>query len=274
MQIHWQNGPVTHTHTHTQWYRQIMYCNVVCVGQDVIEVVLHAGMTTDSESNLYIADSSHGRVCIIYNSNGTLVCPTAWASYWDPQSGDWWLTRPQQVAVDSAFNIYVLSDMRICKINSSWVISCPLAWRGGQVPGGIQMPRGIAVDSESNIYVSDWMFQVVCVISGQNGSVYCPPPSYAPGLQGPSYLAVDANRNVYIISQWSRSVCMLSSANDHVSCPAAWVLTCGPIGCGQPGGLAVDTAANVYVLDTGRSIHSQEVGCLYSRLGHCQSKDK
>ena len=68
------------------------------------------------------------------------------------------------------------------------------------------MPRGIAVDSASYVYVSDQESNSICIISGNNGSVSCLPrmgqagSQYVPGFDGPYYLAVDASHNVYVVA--------------------------------------------------------------------------
>ena len=150
--------------------------------------------------------------------------------------------------------------MRICTINPAWIFSCPVEWRGG-APGVWMNPQALAVDSASNVFVADAYPNFLCVINGKSGMVSCPAPqmvAWAPGspnpplsIPTPVYLAVDADDNVYMIC--GDQTCVLSSANGSVSCPNAWMPTCGPDGCwGSFQGIAVDTAGDVYVLDSKR----------------------
>ncbi|MGC8761078.1 MAG: SMP-30/gluconolactonase/LRE family protein [Bryobacteraceae bacterium] len=125
------------------------------------------GMTMDREGNLYVADSMNHAVRRITPAGIiSTVAGTGEAGF----SGDNGpataarLSHPSSVAVDRHGNLYVADTYNsvIRRIDPTGTISTVLGggflpWPLG-VPGGrtqLAFPRGVAVDPENNLYVSD-----------------------------------------------------------------------------------------------------------------------
>jgi hypothetical protein len=140
--------------------------------------------------------------------------------------------------------------------------------------------NGLAVDPTGNIYIADSINnQVYKITSGGTLSVFAgsgasynryeqapaitPGPATSADLAGPSDVAVDASGNVYVAVSDSRQIVKITPAGT-LSIVAGtgtffsyWpqpVLTPGPatsVDLNRPSGVAVDTAGNLYIADTG-----------------------
>ncbi|MDL1944911.1 6-bladed beta-propeller [Chloroflexi bacterium CFX2] len=112
-------------------------------------------LTVDAQGNVYVADMGNYRVQK-FDSSGTFLMK--WGS---KGTADNQFTEPSDVAVDDQGNVYVsnlawnLPQPRIQEFDSNGNF---LARWGilGQGDGEFSMPYGIAVDSEGNVYVSDY----------------------------------------------------------------------------------------------------------------------
>lgn len=100
-------------------------------------------ITTDSSGNVYVSEYSDGRVDK-YGPTGTLITSIEG------------LAGPNDLAVDSSGNIYVANydDYTIAKFNSAGDLLNTFG-SNGTGNGEFQEMRGVDVDSEGNVYVSD-----------------------------------------------------------------------------------------------------------------------
>ena len=146
------------------------------------------------------------------------------------------LTLPQQVALDSAGNLYIAdtSDIRIRKVDTSGNISnfagtgniCngPLFTCGDGGPAtsaNLDLPAGVIVDASGNVYIADTRDQRVRIVT--NGIInnfagtgrHCPKPTNNCGDGGPALqsslfnpwgLALDAAGNLLIADQLDNRV--------------------------------------------------------------------
>jgi NHL repeat len=138
------------------------------------------------------------------------------------------LKQPQQIALDSAGNLYIADtgDQRIRLVDSTGnintIIGTGVICNGPTFACGdggpatmarLDLPAGIAVDASGNIYISDTRDQRLRVVT--NGTInkfagtgkHCPKPTSNCGDGGPALnanvfnpwgLALDANGNVFI----------------------------------------------------------------------------
>jgi DNA-binding beta-propeller fold protein YncE len=202
------------------------------------------------------------------NSNGAILTVTATAV-----AG---LSFPTGVAVDAAGNVYVAdtSNQTIRKITPAGVVStlAGLAGNRGSTDGTgsaarFNQPVGVAVDAAGIVYVADGFNNtirkitpagVVSTLAGLAGS-----PGSTDGtgsaarFNGPFGVAVDAAGNVYIGDSGNHTIREITPAG-VVGTLAGLAGNRGSTdGTGsaarffQPAGVAVDTAGNVYVADTG-----------------------
>ena len=199
--------------------------------------------------------------------------------------GTYFSGSADNVALDSVGNIYVtgLFSNAIRKITPTGVVTTfagmqePLRnLKGGFADGTgaaarFQSPRGIAVDSNDNVYVADsgnstirkiTSAGVVTTFAGTAGQIGSADGTGAAArFQYPAGIAVDSNGNAYVSDTYNHTVRKITSAG----VVTIFAGTAGQRGSADgagadarfqyPGGIAVDSSANVYVGDWGnRSI--------------------
>jgi DNA-binding beta-propeller fold protein YncE len=116
---------------------------------------------------------------------------------------------------------------------------------------GLKGPKGLAVDSQGNIYVSDsWNNRILKLDSeGNLIAVYGREGSGDGELSGPTGLVVDAADNLYVSDNGNNRIQKFDPKGNYI---AQW----GSPGNGEgefkgPTGLAVDSKGDVYVSDIG-----------------------
>ncbi len=236
-----------------------------------------SGVAADSVGNVYVVDIDNstirkvtpggvvttlaGRAGIPGSADGT---GSAARFYW-----------PWGAAVDSAGNVYVADSgsSTIRKVTPGGVVTtlAGLAGSPGSADGTgsaarFNEPCGLAMDSAGNVYVPDYGDDtvrkvtpggVVTTLAGLAGS-----PGSADGtssaarFNGPSGAAVDSAGNVYV-ADWGNSTIRKVTPGGLVTTLAGLAGSSGTNdGTGsaarfnQPGGVAVDSAGNVYVADS------------------------
>jgi hypothetical protein len=203
-------------------------------------------------------------------------------------------STPQQVAVDGGGNVFVADtgNNRILLFPAGGGASSVYAGgngsgysgdNGAAITAKLNAPKGVAVDPAGNVYIADTGNNVLrrvnresLVITTMAGGAtgVCPLANDANGdgcpqsqsiLSGPTGVAADANGNVYI-SDTGHNTIRIASANGYIYnfaggavCSAA-IDTYGD-GCpatqaafSSPAGLAVDTAGNLFIADSGNNL--------------------
>jgi streptogramin lyase len=177
---------------------------------------------------------------------------------------------PAAVAVDSETNVYVgcVNNGTLRKVTpagTNWVVTT--------IIGGLSGPGGIAIDTAGELYVSELLNNtiskvepdgtnwVVTTIAGKAGTT-----GSADGLgsaarfNGPNALAIDGAGNLYVPDTYNYTIRKIAPNGTN------WVVTTIAGKAGTPGSadglgsaarfywpetVAVDSATNVYVADTG-----------------------
>jgi trimeric autotransporter adhesin len=238
-------------------------------------------ITVDSAGDLYFSDSGNHRVRkitpegIIATIAGT---GTAGFSGDGGQAVSAQLGWPEGVATDSAGNLYVSDGNRIRKVSPAGVITTIAGKEnerfvvyggdGGQATAAqLNGPKGIAVDSGGSLYIADYMNNRIRKVSPDGVITTILRNDPGDGSQNTSYqitcpegVAVDSAGNVYIADSGNNRVCKLAS--DKVITTVAGNTTKGSNGDGgqadssrldKPYGLAMDSAGNLYIADTGNN---------------------
>lgn len=174
------------------------------------------------------------------------------------------LNSPWGVAVDSYGNIYIAdtNNYRIRKVDSSGDISTfagngsfGFAGDGGPATSAqLNVPRGVAVDSEGNIYIADKdndrirkvdsTSGIISMLVGKDSSY----PAKFVALENPSGVAVDSNGNIFIADSTNHYIRKVSSG--VISTFVGKDSSEYNADLNLPLGVAVDSNRNLYIADT------------------------
>ena len=226
-----------------------------------------AGLALDSSGNLFIADNANHRVRkVSAGIISTVVGSSAGYSGDGGPAAGAQLNWPTSLAFDASGNLYIADSANqvIRKVSSSGAITT--------VVTGLHLSEGVATDSAGNLYIADYVVssddcgdysysgRVLKVTS--DGTTTTIADNAGGGLASPRGLAVDAAANVYVADAISGKVFRISSsgaittvagtaAGYVYACAADYYNSASPLIC--PTGLALDSAGNVYVSDTGHA---------------------
>jgi sugar lactone lactonase YvrE len=179
-------------------------------------------VAVDSSGNLYVGDWENQRIRQVMASTGiiTTVAGNGNLGY----SGDGGLATsaelsfPYNVAVSSSGNIYIADwlNNRIRKVTASTGMITTVVGNGTPGDGGLATsselwnPAGVAVDSNGNFYIADWLNYrirkvtastgVITSVAGNGSYGYSGDggPATSAGLWQPTGVALDSESNIYI----------------------------------------------------------------------------
>jgi uncharacterized protein (TIGR03437 family) len=242
------------------------------------------GVAVDAAGNLYIADTYNYRIRKVTPAGViTTVAGNGQSGY----SGDGGpataagLNDPTGVEVDAAGNLYIADgrNSRVRKVTPAGTITT-LAGNGQYRYGGdggpataagLNGPTGVAVDAAGNLYIADAVNNRIRKVTpsgtittvagnGQEGYAGDGGPATAASLWLPEGVAVDAAGNLYIADSNNSRIRKVTPAGTitTVAGNGQWGYSgdggpATPAMLGDPGGVAVDAAGNLYIADTGNS---------------------
>jgi DNA-binding beta-propeller fold protein YncE len=227
------------------------------------------GIANDSAGSIYVADTNNntirrispqglvstlaGTAGINGSDNGTGVA----ASF----------SYPYNIAVDSAGTIYVADNGNniIRKITAAGVVTTLAGTAGvtGSADGtgsgaSFNGPTGIAVDSAGNVYVADTQNSTIRKISPA-GVVTTPAWATTANFVFPYGIAIDSTGTIYVSDNGNNVIRKITSSGVVTTLAG----TAGVIGSADgtgsgasfnsPSGIAINSAGDVYVADTGNN---------------------
>jgi len=239
------------------------------------------GVAVDGSGNTYVADTFNHTIRkvtpagVVTTLAGT---PGAFGSADGTGSAARFLS-PSGVAVDGSGNVYVAdsSSSTIRKITPAGVVTTlagtPLGTGSADGTGAaarFNSPYGVAVDTSGNVYVADTFNNTIRKITpagavstlagtaGVTGSA--DGTGAAARFNSPSGVAVDGSGNVYVADRLNNTIrkttpagVVPTLAGDPGSLTGSANGTGAAARFSYPGGVAVDSAGNVYVADTSNS---------------------
>jgi sugar lactone lactonase YvrE len=237
------------------------------------------GVAVDSAGNVYVADRSNDTIRKMTAGEvvTTLAGTTGMIGTVDGTGAAARFRFPQGVVVDSAGNLYVAdsSNQTIRKVTAGGVVMT-LAGAGGMVgsvdgtgaAARFSLPSGVAIDGAGNVYVADQLNHTIRKMTP--GGVVTTLAGAAPGIPGsmdgpgtaaffnsPHDLAVDSSGNVYVADTGNHTLRKVTAGGVVTTLAGTAGMTGIVDGTGaaarfnSPTGVAVDSAGNVYVADTG-----------------------
>jgi hypothetical protein len=234
-------------------------------------------VTVDGAGNLYVADTGNDTIRKITPAG---VVTTLAGTAGMPGSNDGTgaaagFKAPWSVATDSAGNVYVADALNdtIRKVTPAGVVTTIAGSPGvsGSADGTgaaaqFNTPQGVATDGAGNVYVADWLNQIIRKITpagvvttlagtaGMRGSA--DGTGAAARFDEPEAVATDSAGNVYV-ADGSNDVVRKITPGGMVTTLAGSAAVIGSAdGTGatasfdNPSGLTTDNAGNVYVADT------------------------
>jgi uncharacterized protein (TIGR03437 family) len=243
------------------------------------------GVAADAAGNLYIADTLNNVVRKV-SPNGTISNYAGNGGAGNSGDGSAatsaQLHGPQGLAADTFGNLYIADTMnaKVRKVSASGVIAT-VAGSGTPGSGGdggaaasaqLNLPIGVAVDSSGNLYIADFGNSRVRKVSASgaigtvagNGSFgYSGDggPAVKAQLNGPQGVAVDAAGNLYIADTENNLIREVTAGGLIASVAGNGVAGYSGDGgqatsaqVGNPVGLAVDAAGNIFTLDASNRV--------------------
>ena len=238
-----------------------------------------SGVAVDSAGNVFAADVGNHRIRRVSSGIITTVAGNGISGY----SGDQGsaagaeLFFPSAVAADSAGNIYIADTLnnRIRKVSGGIITTVAgngdLSFAGDNGPAtsvALAYPAAIAVDSAGNIYFSDTgsgrvrkvTAGIISTIAGNGSNTYSGDGGQATGTGlDPNGLTVDSAGNIYIADTMNNRIRKVSGG---IITTVAGRGVGGISGDGgpatsaslnSPSDVAVDSAGNIYIADTGNN---------------------
>jgi sugar lactone lactonase YvrE len=211
------------------------------------------GITIDSAGNLYIADTANNRIQK-FDKNGKFL--TKWGK---SGVGDGLLNNPKGIAVDTAGNLYIAdtANNRIQKFDKNGKFLTKWGTYGDG-DGQFRSPSAIAIDTTGNLYVLDadtlgaaFSYDGWVKKFDSNGKFLT---KWDVGYSAKG-ITVDNTNNVYIISTTDYLIQKFDSNGKLLSRGGIYGSADGQFV--EPVGVAVDSSANLYVIDINYNLNQR-----------------
>ena len=212
------------------------------------------GVFADSQAKLYIADSNNNRIIRVDGISGA-----NWTALSQTSLGS--LTHPRQAITDAQGHIYIVDSgaARIVRVDDMTGAN-PVAYPAVPFPAGppvnplaLNVPTGIALDSQGRIYIVDSGNNRIVRIDDITGANRVDLGAAGVGTNQfslPMGIFIDSNHLIYVADTGNNRIVRF---NDITG--AGWTML-GALGDGlnqfnSPSGVFVDAQSRIYITDTG-----------------------
>jgi uncharacterized protein (TIGR03437 family) len=222
-----------------------------------------------SNGNIYIADGLNHRIRMISNGTISTVAGNGTAGY----TGDGAsatsaeLNNPTGIALDSSGNLYIAdaANQVVRKVSSGTISTVAgnhssgagyTGDSGAATSARLNNPVAVAVDSFGNVFIADANNNVIREVASANISTVVGSAATTLQLNHPDGLAIDSAGVLYIADTANRRIVKFFQGSATVFAgngTADFSGDNGPAvqaGLGDPVGVGVDAAGNVYIADT------------------------
>jgi sugar lactone lactonase YvrE len=233
--------------------------------------------TADAAGNMYIADTGNDTIRMITPAGvvTTLAGNAGTAGSTDGTGSAAKFNAPQGIAIDGAGNLYVAdtANNTIRKIAPGGIVTTLAGTAGtaGAADGTgtaalFNAPLGIALDANNNVYVADSHNDtirkitpagVVTTLAGTAGVTGGADGTGAAGtFNTPAGLTIDANGNLFVADSGNYTIREVSPTGQVTTIAGAAGQAGHADGLGvdarfnTPTGITIDTAGNLYVIDS------------------------
>lgn len=189
-------------------------------------------------------------------------------------SGNGQFSSPVGDTIDSAGNIYVadMNNNRVEKLTNAGVfisqIGCPSgACPSGTLNGQLNFPRGVAIDSSGNVWITDTGNQRVEKFDFSGNWLATYTTANGVGFGNPNGIWIDVHNNVWIADAGNNRIVELDSLGTFVK----QFNTANGATFFAPQYVAIDSAGNIWISDSGnqRVIVLNSAGTFVKQLGLC-----
>jgi uncharacterized protein (TIGR03437 family) len=237
------------------------------------------GLAVDAAGDLYIADAGNFRVRVVSGGIITTVAGNGLQGYTDGPAASAQFNGLADLALDSSGNLYVADfyNQAIRMVSNGAVTT--VAGNGTYGTGGDNLPAtsvplagplGIALDSAGNLYIAEAYNNKIRKVA--NGMISTAAGTGTAGftgdtkaatlatLQQPTDVAVDFAGNLYIADWGNNRIRKVTAATGVIATVAGNgtktfngdIGSATSLGLTSPQSIAVDAAANFYIVDAGR----------------------
>jgi len=261
---------------------------------DVARFNSPSAVARDSAGNIYVTDTGNNTIRKISSASGLLMVSTVAGLAGTSGSADGTgsaarFTYPYGMAIDGNGNLYIADTLNgtIRLVTPAGVVStiAGLAGNHGSVDATgsaarFGYPYGVALDSAgTTLYVADSLNHtirriatggVVTTFAGQTGvSGSKDDTGIVAQFNQPSALALDSTGNVYVADTYNSTIRKITSAGvvstlaGLAGSPGSANGTGSAVRFNRPFGIALDSAGNVFVADTGNNtIRANGIGAV------------